>query len=594
MSEEEAEKEIIKLREKINIYNNSYFQSSQSLISDYEYDCLLDELAKLEEQYPQYKTEDSPTNILGEEPSVGILGKDFSLIGLDKVDNNGFEKIEHKIPMLSLKKTYSFEDIENFFRTLENIQDDITFVCELKLDGVSIDAHYVDGILKDLSTRGDGKIGDNVIKNKDYIINLPLKIDSKYKDVHFRGEVLMKFKDFDEYNNTIKNIDKNNVLANPRNATSGTLKTLHNDKIDRKLTVYFYNILSDIQDDIDIEYHIDNLKNIEKLQLPLEKNYRYCKTKEEVFEYVDYVKKIKNTLEFPIDGVVIKVNELKYYEQLGCTNKNPRWAIAYKYKPEAISTKLINIEYSVGRSGIITPVANFEPIKLAGTIVKKATLHNKAVIDRLDIRENDNVLVKKSGEIIPKIIGVDIVGRDINNKKIEFITNCPVCNSILVNKNDLYYCENENCKGRIIESISHFVSKNALNIKSIGQKAVKLFVERGLVKDIADIYMLKYRDLVRLPGFSVLSSQKTIEEINESKKQPLYKFLFGLGIDSVGEVVSINIMDKFKTFEDLIKANIEDFNDIKLVGIETAKNVVEYFKNEHNLYVVNKLINLIC
>jgi len=577
--EDDVKKEIEKLKKKIEECNVNYFENSQSLISDYEYDCLLEELSKLEEEYPQFKSEDSPTNILGEK------------------NNNGFEKIVHKTPMLSLKKTYSFEDIEAFFKTLEIIKEQITYVCELKLDGVSIDAHYIDGILTDLSTRGDGKIGDNVIKNKDFITNLQSKIDNKFKDVHFRGEVLMKFKDFEDYNNEVKKNNvkngKDNILANPRNATSGTLKTINNDEIskNRKLTVFFYNIIFENNDDNKntINSQLDNLKIIEELKLPYCEKYKYCKDKNEVFEYINYVENIKNTLEFPIDGVVIKVNELKYYEQLGCTNKNPRWAIAYKYKPEAISTRLLNIEFTVGRSGIITPIANFEPIKLAGTIVKRATLHNESVINRLGLRENDKVLVKKSGEIIPKIIGVDIVGRDFESKKIEFIKNCPICNSELIKKGDLYYCNNIECQGRVIESLSHFVSKNALNIKSIGQKAIKLFVERGLVKNIADIYTIKYRDLVRLPGFSVLSAQNTISEINESKKQPLHKFLFGLGIDGVGEVVSVNIMNKFKTFENLINSNINDFNDIRLVGSEIAKNIVEYFKNEQNIKIITKL-----
>ena len=583
MSEDDVKKEIERLRKDIEECNKNYFDNSQSLISDYEYDCLLEELSKLEEEYPQFKTEDSPTNILGEK------------------NNNGFEKIVHKTPMLSLKKTYSFEDIEAFFKTLEIIKEPITYVCELKLDGVSIDAHYIDGILTDLSTRGDGKIGDNVIKNKDFITNLPTKIDNKFKDVHFRGEVLMKFKDFEDYNNEVKKNNvknsKDNILANPRNATSGTLKTLNNDEIskNRKLTVFFYNIIFENNDDNKntINSQLENLKIIGELKLPYCEKYKYCKDKNEVFEYINYVENIKNSLEFPIDGVVIKVNELKYYEQLGCTNKNPRWAIAYKYKPEAISTKLLNIEFTVGRSGIITPIANFEPIKLAGTIVKRATLHNESVINRLGLRENDKVLVKKSGEIIPKIIGVDIVGRDFESKKIEFIKNCPICNSELIKKGDLYYCNNIECQGRIIESLSHFVSKNALNIKSIGQKAIKLFVERGLVKNIADIYTIKYRDLVRLPGFSVLSAQNTISEINESKKQPLHKFLFGLGIDGVGEVVSVNIMNKFETFENLINSNINDFNDIRLVGTEIAKNIIEYFKNEQNLKIFNKLQQLL-
>ena len=573
MSEEIKDK-IGKLTNDINMYNYEYFMNNKSLISDYQYDCLLEELTVLEEKYPQYKLPNSPTNSLGERNS------------------NSFDKVKHKVPMLSLKKTYSFEEINKFFLDVDKtINDDVTFVCELKLDGISIDAHYINGFLNSLSTRGDGKIGDNVYRNKSFITNIPLQIDDSFKDVHFRGEVLMTFKDFERYNNHIKKTNSDAVLSNPRNAASGTLKTLNitNNTEWRKLTVFFYNIIFDNCTKNEINTQIECLKFLEKIKIPISENYRYCKNKNEVFEYINYVERIKNTLNFPIDGVVIKVNEFKYYDKLGCTNKNPRWAIAYKYKPDAISTKLLNIEYNVGRSGIITPVAIFEPIELSGTIVQRATLHNEKEIKKLDLKYGDNVLVKKSGEIIPKIIGIDIIGRDINAKNIEFIKTCPSCGYELKKINDLHYCLNNSCKERLIELLTHFVSKNALNIKSIGHKTISLLISRNLVKDQSDIFSLRYKDIYYLPGFNSLSTKKFFDELEIAKKTKFNKILFSLGIPHVGEVIADNIVKYFKDINTIKNATIEQLQKVDLVGEEVAKSVFLFFKNDHNLQIIEKL-----
>lgn len=574
MNEQEAKVEIEKLTNKLNECNVMYFGKGNSFLSDYEYDCLLDELIKLEEKYPQFKLDNSPTDVSGD------------------ININGFDKINHKIPMLSLKKTYSYEEINTFLDNIDKTYKDVTYVCELKLDGISIDANYINGTLKSLSTRGNGDIGDDITSNKGYIKNLPSNINCKHKNIHLRGEVLMRFEDFIKANNFIK---KNNgeLLSNPRNTVSGTLKSLkkENNFNERNLTVFFYNIIFEDEQNT-LKSQIDVLNTINSFNAPICNSFKYCKNREDIFGYIDYYKNKKDNLDFPIDGIVIKVNELEYLNKLGNTSKNPRGAIAFKYKPNAIPTKLINVEFSVGRTGIITPVANFEPIKLNGTIVKRATLHNENEVNKLGLREGDTILVKKSGEIIPKIIGVDITKRNIDNKKIEFIKRCQLCGSDIIKKNDLSYCQNKECKGRIIESLTHFVSKNALDIKSVGKKIIKFLVDINLLKNISDIYKLKYRDIVRLPGFSIISAKKIIEEINNSKNKPFYRFIYGLGIEGVGEVVAKNLSESFKNIENLEKSDIEDLTKIPLVGQDVAKNIIEYFKNKENIELIDKMKEL--
>ena len=573
MNDIEAKNEIERLTSLINECNLKYFGKGDSSLSDYEYDCLLDELIKLEEKYPQFKLKNSPTSTLGD------------------INVNGFVKVNHKVPMLSLKKTYSYEEINTFLDNIEKNNSNITYVCELKLDGVSIDANYINGTLKSLSTRGDGNVGDDITFNKTYIKNLPQNINPKYKNIHLRGEVLMKFDDFNEANKVIKENKLGELLSNPRNAVSGTLKLLNKENKfnDRNLTVFFYNIIFEDEQNNNVKNQVDVLNEITNLNAPICKFFKYCKNRNDIFDYISYYEQEKNKLEFPIDGIVIKINELEYFNKLGNTSKNPRGAIAFKYKPNAIPTKLINVEFNVGRTGIITPVANFEPINLGGTIVKRATLHNENEINKLGLREGDMILVKKSGEIIPKIIGVDITKRNIDNKRIEFIKKCQSCGCDIIKKNDLSYCINKKCKGRITEALIHFVSKKALDIKSVGKKVIKFLVDIEYLKNIADIYKLKYRDIVRLRGFDVTSAKNLIEEINNSKKKPFYRFIYGLGIEGVGEVVAKNISETLRNIENIKNCNLENLTKIPLVGQEVANNVVEYFKNKENIELIDQL-----
>lgn len=576
MDNDEIKKTIEDLTHKINKYNNSYFNESNSTLSDYEYDCLLDELTKLEEKYPEYKLQTSPSNNNGE------------------IHSNKFKKVEHKIPMLSLKKTYSFEEIDTFLKSINKNFDDVSYVCELKLDGLSIDAHYINNQLVTISTRGNGYIGDDVTHNQSYIKNIPKKINSTFDNIHLRGEVIMTLSDFKIANNSISHQKKDELLSNPRNTASGTLKLVKDTPIkqNRHLTSYFYSIIFENESENHIASQLNTLQTLENLNVPVNNTYKLCKNIDDIIDYINFYKKEKDNLDIPIDGIVIKINEFKYYDILGYTNKHPKWAIAYKYKPKAESTKLVNIEYTVGRTGLITPVANFEPVKIGGTVIKKATLHNILEITRLGIRENDNILIKKSGEIIPKIIGVDITKRNLNNKKIEEIKTCPSCNCTLIQKNNLLYCPNRNCKDRIIESIKHFVSKEAMDIKCIGDKIINEFYKRGIIKSITDIYKIKFRDIVRLPGFSTLSTKKLIDEINNSKSQPLYKFIYGIGIDGVGLSAAKKLVDEFKTIDNIATASIDEIIKVNLIGKEIASNIKSFFQEEENIKLIKEFKKL--
>ena len=569
MLSDDIEHKIKTLEDKIRYYDKKYFEESKSLISDYAYDCLVQELNDLYDKYPQYKPSLSQTDI----------------VGTDLTD--GFPKVTHDIPMLSLKKTYSHEEVEKFFNDTEKlIGHNVSYICELKLDGISVDIKFKNGRVNIISTRGNGVIGDDITCNKDLFINLPENIEIS-ADVEVRGEALMTFEDFNTLNELLKK-SRQEVLANPRNATAGALKSLPKERsIQRRITLFLYNICN-----TDISTQEEVLQKLQQLRLPVCDGFRLCKTKEDVFEYIEYWETHRKDLPFPTDGIVIKVNELEYYSLLGATNKNPRWAIAYKYKPSAVSTKLINVEYQVGRSGIITPVAIFEHVELAGTTVSRATLNNeKAMID-MDLRYGDRVLVKKSGEIIPQIIGVDINGRNIDAQNIEFIKQCPSCGDTLQKINDLSYCLNNSCPAKVIEAITHFVSKEALNIKSLGQKTIALLVSRGLVKAPIDIFFLKYRDVYRLPGFNDRSTQKLFDECQKAKTTPFTNVLFALGIPHVGLAIARNIVNKFENIDNIISAKPEELIQTPLVGQEVANSIEMFFKNDDNLNVIKQLKQL--
>ena len=562
MTKEDAEKEIENIKKQIREHEKLYFENKETEDSDYQYDCLFTRLNELEILFPELKTTNSPTQYVKTKIT------------------SGFPKYKYEIPMLSLKKTYSFDELNDFIDQIENNFGKVSFCCEPKFDGVSVNLHYENGSLKSISTRGDGRIGDNITRNKNIILNCQEKVEVKETEVKetidVRGEALMSFENFN------KNTD---AWSNPRNATSGLLRTLKQTINEKLISLHVYDLLPH-----NFPSQDSMLKTLQNLgfQIP---NYKFCETREEIFDYIKNFEQERKKLPFPTDGVVIKLNELNFYDQLGTTNKSPRWAIAFKYKPTSVSTKLKSVNYQVGRTGVITPVANFEPVFISGSTVKCASLYNPQEIKRLNLCENDYVLIGKSGEIIPKIIGVDITRRDVEAKPINFISQCPSCQSEVILKNDLCYCPNPNCPEKILNIISHFVSKKAMDINSLGTKTIKLLIENNLIKNFTDLYELTFEQVIELPGFDNVSTNKLLGGIKNSSQRSFEHVLFAIGIGGVGEVVSKNIVQRCKNIETLIALSEDDLMTIPLVGYEIAVNIKTFFDQEENLKMVKKLMD---
>ncbi len=555
MTRDDAEKEIVNIKKQIREHEKLYFDNKETDDSDYQYDCLFSRLNDLETLFPELKTHDSPTQYV----KTNVT--------------SGFKKHKHTIPMLSLKKTYSFDELSDFIDNIENTFGKVSFCCEPKLDGVSVNLKYKNGSLDSISTRGDGHIGDDITRNKKIIFNCNEKIQTE-QNIDVRGEALMLFENFD------KNSEN---WMNPRNATSGLLRTLNQTSDKKLVSLYLYDLLPH-----NFNTQVEMLENLKQLgfQIP---NYKFCKNKEEIFDYIQTFEKERKNLPFPTDGVVIKLNELKFYDNLGTTNKSPRWAVAFKYKPTSVSSKLKYVSYQVGRTGVITPVANFEPVLISGSTVKCASLYNPQEIQRLNLCENDFVLIEKSGEIIPKVIGVDITRRDLEAKPITFISQCPSCQSELIFKNDLCYCTNKDCPEKILNAISHFVSKKAMNINSLGIKTIKLLIDNNLIKNSADLYSLTYEQVINLPGFDNIATNKLLEGIQQSSQRNFEHVLFSIGIGGVGEVVSKNIVQRCKNIDVLASLSLDDLMKIPLVGYEIAVNIKNFFAQEENWEMINKL-----
>ncbi|MDR2401979.1 MAG: NAD-dependent DNA ligase LigA [Cytophagales bacterium] len=555
MNKADAEKEIVNIKKKILEHEKLYFENKETEDSDYQYDCLFKRLNELEILFPELKTTNSPTQYIKTNLTLG------------------FQKYKYDIPMLSLKKTYSLDELNDFFDHIENNFGKVSFCCEPKFDGVSVNLHYKNGSLESISTRGNGHTGDNITRNKNIISNCQEKITNK-ETIDVRGEALMFFEKFNE------NADS---WSNPRNATSGLLRTLKQNTNEKLISLHVYDLLPH-----NFPSQDSMLKTLQNLgfQIP---NYKFCKTREEIFDYIKNFEQERKKLPFPTDGVVIKLNELNFYDQLGTTNKSPRWAIAFKYKPDSISTKLKSIHYQVGRTGVITPVANFEPVFISGSTVKCASLYNPQEIKRLNLCENDFVLIEKSGEIIPKIIGIDITRRDVKAKPINFISHCPSCQAEVILKNDLCYCTNKNCPEKILNIISHFVSKKAMNINSLGTKTIKLLIENNLIKNFTDLYELTFEKIISLPGFDNVSTNKLIDGIKLSSRRSFEHVLFAIGIGGVGEVVAKNIVQKCKNIETLLALSLDDLIKIPLVGDEIAVNIKNFFAQKENLEMIKRL-----
>jgi len=574
MIKEEIKSRIKHLRDTINHHNYLYYVLTQPEISDFEYDLLLKELIELENNNPEFFDESSPTQRVGND-----ISKEFV-------------QVVHKYPMLSLGNSYSKEEIADFEGRIRKVlpDADIEYICELKYDGVAIGISYKNGILERAVTRGDGVQGDDVTNNVKTIKSIPLILrnDNFPSEFEIRGEILLPHKSFDKINKERENSGEQ-PFANPRNAAAGTLKLQKSSEVaKRPLDCYLYFVLGE---KLPFHSHYENLTEAKKWGFKIPEHIQKCKNIDEIFDYINYWDIERKNLPFDIDGVVIKVNSYKQQEQLGFTAKSPRWAIAYKFKAEQAKTRLLSIDYQVGRTGAITPVANLEPVLLAGTTVKRASLHNFDQIQLLDIRLNDYVFVEKGGEIIPKIVGVDKDSRRADSSEIEFIKYCPECNTelIRIEGEAKHYCPNETgCPPQIKGRIEHFISRKAMNINA-AEATVEALVDKGLINDSADLYTLTKEDILTLERFAEKSATNLVESIEESKKTPFYKLLFALGIRYVGETVAKTLANEFKSLDAIKNANVDELISVNEIGERIASSITDYFKNEKNIYLIEKL-----
>ena len=568
-----AKSRIYTLRKELSDHNYAYYLLDKPTISDFEFDNLLEELINLENLHPEFYDPNSPSQRVGGEI------------------NNQFETIKHKRPMLSLGNTYSEDDLRDFDKRIQKIiLEPYSYVCELKYDGVSISLHYEHGMLKRALTRGDGTQGDDVTSNVRTIKSIPLKLQgnppSKFE---IRGEIFLTHKGFNEMNQH-RESSGHDLFANPRNAASGTLKMKDSSLVaKRPLDCLLYHVLGD---GIITDSHYEKLKRARNWGFKTPKYTDTYNTIDGVLEFVKYWDTARKELPYDIDGIVIKVNSILQQEELGYTAKFPRWAISYKYKSVQAVTTLNKITYQVGRTGAITPVANLEPVQLAGTTVKRASLHNADQIAKLDVREGDKVYVEKGGEIIPKIVGVVKNERDLFSNSVEYIKNCPECNTKLVRKEGevQHYCLNDkSCPPQIKGKIEHFISRKAMNIDSLGSETIDQFFQEGLINNVADLYFLTLEQLLPLERMAEKSANKVISGIHGSKLIPFDRVLFALGIRYVGETVAKKIAYHYQTLENLQNAEFEDLISVDEIGDRIAQSVISWFKNFDNLLLIRRL-----
>ena len=574
MDKEEARHKILKLRKELEDHNYRYYVLSQPVISDFDFDMKMKELENLEKEFPEFDDPNSPTK---------RVGSDI---------NKEFIQVVHERPMLSLTNAYSEEEITEFDKRIRKIvEEDFQYVCELKFDGTSISLIYEDGALVRAVTRGDGVQGDDVTANIRTVRSIPLKLRGEGYPARFeiRGEVLLPFRVFKAINEEREKIGEP-LFANPRNAGSGTLKMQDSSVVaSRNLDAYLYHLLGD---DLPNDGHYENLQAARNWGFKVSEDMTLCNNLEEVFGFIHYWDKQRFALPVATDGVVIKVNSARLQEELGFTAKSPRWAMAFKFKAEQTTSVLNSVSYQVGRTGAVTPVANLEPVLLAGTTVKRASLHNADFIRNLDLHINDTVYVEKGGEIIPKITGVDISQRHPMAVPVVFISKCPECGTKLERKEGeaAFYCPNEaGCPPQIKGKIEHFISRKAMDIDGLGQETVDLLFSKGLVKNVADLYRLKKEDIAPLERLGEKSAERILKSLENSKSIPLERVLFALGIRYVGETVAKTLAKTMGSIEKIQNAGEEELSDINEIGGRIAQSVVRYFSNEKNLNLIKAL-----
>ena len=593
MTKEEARNRIAELSDTIEYHNRRYYILNQPSISDYEFDMLMEELISLEKLFPEYALPSSPTKRVG-----GDLTKEFPTV-------------RHRYPMLSLSNSYNRGEIVDFKKKKKKtIDEPVEFVCELKFDGVSISLTYEDGILTRGVTRGDGAQGDDVTTNVKTIRSIPLKLKGDYPNfLEMRGEIIMPH---DSFRNTNREREELGLplFANPRNAAAGTIKLFDSrEAANRRLDNYCYYMMSD---NIPYETHYESLMAAREWGFNISNHIALCKNIDEIEDFINYWDTERKNLPFDIDGIVIKVNSFAQREILGLTAKSPRWAIAYKFKAEQVKTRLLSVDFQVGRHGTITPVANLQPVQLAGTTVKRATLNNADFIKQLDLHYNDIVKVEKGGEIIPKIVGIDVESRNDEQSEVQFIERCPECGAKLIQNEGeaAWYCPNSSgCHPQIKGRIEHFISRKAMNIESLGEGKVQVLFDNNLIKNYADLYDLTYEKMFGLENvvvinddFNLQDSPKTrkvsfkektvnniLKSLQKSKEVPFARVLFALGIKEVGEVTAKILANTFGDIDAIASASVEELQEVNTVGVTIAESIRNFFDKPENIIIIERL-----
>lgn len=581
MSDNEIKQEIETLREEIREHDYKYYVLAEPAISDYEYDALIQKLEKLEAEHPELITPDSPTQRVGSD-----LTKEF-------------KPVEHQVPMLSLSNTYEESELYDFDRRVRDglkSGEKVEYTAELKIDGVSISLNYENGILKTAATRGDGITGEDITNNVKTIKSVPLRTkEIEYKDIPIknfeaRGEIYMEVEAFKEFNARREERGEK-TFANPRNSTAGTLK-LQDPKIvaERPLDIFIYFLRSR---EVQLAYQYKNLQMLKKLGFKINPNYRLCSNIDEVINFCREWEEKREQLPYEIDGVVVKVNPLEQQRRLGNIAKSPRWAVSYKFKAQQEVTKLNQIKWQVGRTGTLTPVAELEPVFLAGSTVRRATLHNLDEIYRKDIREKDSVKIEKGGDVIPKVVSVLKEVRPVDSKEVQLPEHCPVCGSELFKPEEevAVYCMNNKCPAQVKGKIEHFASRTAMDIEGLGESLINLFVDMDLLKSVADVYDLKkHREtLVDIERLGEKSVDNLLAAIEESKGKPFAKVLFALGIRYVGAGAAQKLAAHFKSIDNLMNADEEEIEKIQDIGPSISKSIREYFSMNQNMEIIERL-----
>lgn len=572
MGKEDIKLQIYNLIDKINYHSDKYYNQDTPEISDFEYDMLMKELIKLEAENPEFKRVDSPSNRVGG-------------VALDK-----FDQVTHKNPMLSLSNAYSAEDLRDFDRRVKEMADgDVEYVVEFKIDGLSVGITYENGEFKSAATRGNGVIGEDISKNAMTIKSVPLKIDDK-REIIVRGEVYISKENFEKVNEYQEEHDLQ-VFANPRNLAAGSLRQLDSKlTAKRPLDIFVFN-LENINELDGIDTHSDSLEYLKKLGFSVSENYKICKSIDEVIEFIEYWTENRGSLKFDIDGMVVKVNNIEQRNEMGFTAKSPRWAIAYKFPAERKKSKILDIEVEVGRTGTITPTAILEPVRLAGTSVSRATLHNEDFIREKDIKLFDHVIVQKAGDIIPQIVEVVKGDRTGDEKDFVMPSVCPECGepTVRLEGEAAVKCINISCPAQIRRGMIHFVSREAMDIDGMGESIITLFLKEGLIKDVSDIYYLKKEQIVPLERMGEKSADNLIKAIEKSKSNDLWRLINGLGIRFVGVKGAKILASNFSSLDEIMNADVERLQQLEEFGSIMSESVVKFFREEQNLAVIQKL-----